>query len=139
MRSAGRTHAHVASASHRAARTKRCATPRWHSWPWLHAPPLCRGRYRIHKKLMELHLFTHTHVLIVHPPSGSSIGTFLQTRRIERLVEQVCLLASRVALAKVRWAFGRALHRVVYIACLHLRVCGARVCAGAWMLVHVCT
>jgi hypothetical protein len=88
---------------------------------------------------MELHLFTHTHVLIVHPPSGSSIGTFLQTRRIERLVEQVCLLASRVALAKVRWAFGRALHRVVYIACLHLRVCGARVCAGAWMLVHVCT
>ncbi len=45
----------------------------------------------MHRRLMELNLFTRTHVLIVHGPSGSSVGTFSRAQRIERTVQQVRL------------------------------------------------
>ena len=43
----------------------------------------------MHRKLMELHLFTRTHVLILHGPSALVVGTFSKTPHIELRIQQV--------------------------------------------------
>ncbi len=45
----------------------------------------------MHRKLTELHVFTSTNALIVHGPSGLSIGTFAEAQLLQLAFQEVQL------------------------------------------------
>ncbi len=57
--------------------------------------PCAVVRYRVHRKLTEMKLFTRTQAFIVHAPSGTAIGTLSETELRDRTTQQVTV-CSRV-------------------------------------------